>query len=466
MLVALDAIVLLGATWLAAFVRFQTSVVELDVESLSPSIPYQLLGVLFVIVSLAVFAFERLYDIDRLEWGRGTSASILKGLCIGLVSFVLLAFAAKAPGISRAWMLLTVIFAAVLTVSLRLLVIGVLAQLRARGYFTRRTLIVGTNAEACGIARVFALRPELGLDTVGFLRTSADLCVDDEHLGMMPPIVGNARQLVAKAHEYDVDTVVLASSAVDREVLARMIGELQHAGVSLQVSAGLFEIHSSRLSVSEMAGIPFMTVRGVSLARCNLVLKRACDLVLSSLGILVGLPVWLLLSALIYVESPGPIFYRQVRVGQNGRTFGMYKFRSMGVDADARLQELREHNEATGPLFKMKSDPRVTRVGKWMRRYSIDEFPQLMNVFVGDMSLVGPRPPLPHEAEEYSEAHWRRMAAAPGMTGLWQVSGRSALSFEDMVRLDVFYIENWSVGFDLEILVRTVPAVFWARGAY
>ena len=466
MLVAFDGIVLFGATRLAAFIRFQTSAVEVDFETLSPSVPYDVLGILFVIASLVAFAFERLYDIERLEWGRGTSARILKGLCVGLVSFVLLAFVLKAPGISRAWLLLTVVLSAVLMVFARLVLIGVLARLRARGHFTRRTLIVGTNEEACGIARVFALRPELGLDTVGFLRTSADLSVDDGHLGLMPPVVGNARELVAKAQEYDVDTVVLASSAVEREVLARMISELRHAGVSLQVSAGLFEIHSSRISVSEMAGIPFMTVRGVSLARCNLVLKRACDLALSSLGILVGMPVWLVLAGLICVESRGPVFYRQTRVGQDGRLFRMYKFRSMCVDADAHLERLREHNEATGPIFKMKHDPRVTRVGKWMRRYSIDEFPQLINVFLGDMSLVGPRPPLPREAEEYSEAHWRRMEVPPGMTGLWQVSGRSALSFDDMVRLDVFYIENWSLGFDLEILARTVPVVFWARGAY
>ena len=144
----------------------------------------------------------------------------------------------------------------------------------------------------------------------------------------------------------------------------------------------------------------------------------------------------------------------------------MFKFRSMYRDADERLKELEAQNEASGPLFKMKNDPRVTRVGKWMRKYSIDEFPQLLNVLRGEMSLVGPRPPLPRETLEYTDHHWRRMQVPPGMTGLWQVSGRSSLTFGEMIRLDLYYIENWSVGFDLSLLMRTVPAVVFARGAY
>jgi lipopolysaccharide/colanic/teichoic acid biosynthesis glycosyltransferase len=144
----------------------------------------------------------------------------------------------------------------------------------------------------------------------------------------------------------------------------------------------------------------------------------------------------------------------------------MYKFRTMYVDADARLEALRAENEASGPIFKMRNDPRVTAVGRWLRKFSIDEVPQVINVFTGEMSFVGPRPPLPYETREYEDRHWRRLEVTPGMTGLWQVSGRSSLTFEEMVRLDVFYIENWSVGLDVAIILRTVPAVLFARGAY
>ena len=155
-----------------------------------------------------------------------------------------------------------------------------------------------------------------------------------------------------------------------------------------------------------------------------------------------------------------------MRVGRRGGVFGMYKFRSMGDGADARIDELREHNEATGPLFKMHNDPRVTRVGRFLRKYSLDEFPQLLNVMRGEMSLVGPRPPLPGEVDTYTDYHRRRLEVLPGMTGLWQVSGRSALTFDDMVRLDLLYIENWSVGFDMALIARTVPAVFAREAAY
>ncbi|MEI7814774.1 MAG: sugar transferase, partial [Coriobacteriia bacterium] len=196
--------------------------------------------------------------------------------------------------------------------------------------------------------------------------------------------------------------------------------------------------------------------------------KRAFDLVVGVVIVIIGTPIWLAVALAIKIDSSGPVFYRQERIGRAGRPFGMFKFRSMCSDADERLFDLRAAgaNEATGPLFKMEDDPRVTRVGRWMRKYSVDEFPQLINVLLGEMSLVGPRPPLPEETASYDASHWRRMEVIPGMTGLWQVSGRSRLTFDEMMRLDLYYIENWSVGADIGLLLRTIPAVLFARGAY
>jgi lipopolysaccharide/colanic/teichoic acid biosynthesis glycosyltransferase len=168
----------------------------------------------------------------------------------------------------------------------------------------------------------------------------------------------------------------------------------------------------------------------------------------------------------IRVDSAGPIFYRQQRVGRNGKRFMMFKFRSMCADADRRLEALRQQNEAVGPLFKMRQDPRITRVGAFIRRWSIDELPQLLNVLRGEMSLVGPRPPIPSEVEKYEDWQLGRLRATPGLTGLWQVSGRSEVPFHDMVRLDLHYIRNWSMSLDLQILLRTIPAVLTNRGAY
>jgi exopolysaccharide biosynthesis polyprenyl glycosylphosphotransferase len=195
-------------------------------------------------------------------------------------------------------------------------------------------------------------------------------------------------------------------------------------------------------------------------------LKRWMDVLGSVVALLLLSPIMLSVAVLIKLESEGPIFYRATRVGKDGKTFGMIKFRSMRRDADKLLASLMASNEADGPIFKMKSDPRITKVGAVIRRLSIDELPQIFNVLMGHMSLVGPRPPIPAEVEKYDDWHHGRLRAVPGMTGLWQVSGRSEVSFQDMVRLDLRYIRNWSVGLDLEIIWRTIPAVLKSRGAY
>jgi exopolysaccharide biosynthesis polyprenyl glycosylphosphotransferase len=195
-------------------------------------------------------------------------------------------------------------------------------------------------------------------------------------------------------------------------------------------------------------------------------LKRAVDLLLTGGGLVVLSPLLLAVMIGIKLDSAGPIFYRQERVGKNGQRFGMLKFRSMVTNADKKLADLRSRNEATGPLFKMRDDPRVTQVGRFIRRWSLDELPQLFNVLRGEMSLVGPRPPLPAEVEQYEDWQHGRLRAVPGLTGLWQVSGRSEVPFHDMVRLDLHYIRSWSLSLDIEIMLRTIPAVLSNRGAY
>jgi exopolysaccharide biosynthesis polyprenyl glycosylphosphotransferase len=194
--------------------------------------------------------------------------------------------------------------------------------------------------------------------------------------------------------------------------------------------------------------------------------KRSIDLVLSAAGIVLLLAVFVVLAVLIKLDSPGPAFYAQARIGKDGRPFRLLKFRSMRQDADRLLCELENLNEVNGPMFKIRRDPRITRVGGFLRRYSLDELPQLINVVRGEMSLVGPRPPLPAEVERYEEWQLERLRAVPGITGLWQVSGRTEIPFEDMVRLDLRYIQNWSLALDLQIMLRTIPAVLSTKGAY
>jgi exopolysaccharide biosynthesis polyprenyl glycosylphosphotransferase len=262
---------------------------------------------------------------------------------------------------------------------------------------------------------------------------------------------------------YAVDELIVALPANRREQISRVLARGFRRNVRVKLLPEISDFVPHRIEVHEFGGrqyIGFSPVATVSWA------KRGIDLILVVFGLLVLTPILLVIATAIKLDSPGPVFYRQQRVGKNGRAFLMCKFRSMCQDADRRLEELRADNEASGPLFKMRKDPRVTRVGGFLRRWSLDELPQLLNVLHGEMSLVGPRPPLPSEVAKYEDWQLGRLRAVPGVTGLWQVSGRSEVPFLDMVRLDLHYIRNWSLGLDLEILLRTIPAVLTNRGAY
>ncbi|MBL0058304.1 MAG: exopolysaccharide biosynthesis polyprenyl glycosylphosphotransferase [Elusimicrobia bacterium] len=240
----------------------------------------------------------------------------------------------------------------------------------------------------------------------------------------------------------------------------------EEAGVIFRIVPDILELRMGELILDESLGLPTFQVKSVSLHGWTYVYKRTFDLFVSVGLLVVGAVPLALLAILIKLDSPGPVFFRQERVGYKGKNFKIFKFRSMSTDAEDRLEELRHLNERPGPLFKIKKDPRITRVGRWIRRLSVDEIPQLFNVLAGDMSLVGPRPQLPKEAESNDEWARKRLNVLPGISGLWQVSGRAQLSYEEMIELDVFYIEHWSPGLDLKILLKTIPTVFGRQGAY
>ncbi len=464
--VVVDFIMLVAAGFVATVMRFGTITAGISFYNANAQLPFWRLT-LFIAPIWVLFLYgERLYDAGSASVRPGELARVARALSFGLVALIMLTYVLDLQGLSRAWALLLWSLGVIFVLAGRGLVHFTVAYLRSHGHLCRPTLIVGSNAEASDVIRVLKSAQESGLVPIGCLassqaeRLSLDFCAPEI------PCLGSARELKEVVHGHRVEVAIIVSSAFDHDVLARMIAELRGSGVEINVSSGLFEVLTSRVLIREIAGVPLITVRGVSLSRGKIVTKRIFDLVVAGMIVLVGLPIWMLIALGIKMSSKGPVFYVQERVGRGGRLFGMYKFRSMVADADAMLTELEAGNEASGPLFKMKDDPRVTKIGKWMRKFSIDEFPQLINVLKGEMSLVGPRPPLPREVEEYTESHWRRMEVLPGMTGLWQVSGRSRLTFDEMVRLDIFYIENWSVSLDLQLIARTVPAVLFARGAY
>jgi exopolysaccharide biosynthesis polyprenyl glycosylphosphotransferase len=335
--------------------------------------------------------------------------------------------------------------------------------LRQYGVGVKRILLVGAGDVGRMVMRTVTARPDFGYQMIGFLDDNpAKGFTDIGPYKALGPVENLNDILTQEA----VDTVVICLPWQSHRMIQRLLRTCEQNHVRAQVVPDLFQVTKNQVYVEDLNGIPLIGTRDVSIQGWNLLVKRASDLVLGGLLGLVGLPFWLLIAAAIKLDSPGPALFTQTRIGKNGVPFRCYKFRSMIEGADDLRHDLGELNEATGPLFKLRNDPRCTRVGRWLRRYSLDELPQLINVLRGEMSLVGPRPNLPEEAEQYQEWHKRRLTVSPGITGLWQVNGRSDLTFDEMVLLDIYYVENWNLTMDLGILVRSLPAVLHGRGAY
>jgi exopolysaccharide biosynthesis polyprenyl glycosylphosphotransferase len=278
--------------------------------------------------------------------------------------------------------------------------------------------------------------------------------------------VGPIDRLRGLVHGTGARCVFVAASAVTTADMKHVLKARRLDGVEIRVTANLPPTLATQVAIQSVGGLMALTVNALRLTRTQAIAKRAFDVALSTIGLLVLAPVFLVIALAIKLTSPGPVFFRQQRVGLQRRPFTLLKFRTMVADAELLLADLLTRNEADGPLFKLRHDPRITRVGCWLRRYSLDELPQLWNVLCGEMSLVGPRPPLPSEVAAYEDWQLDRLEVRPGLTGLWQISGRSDLSFDEYVRLDLFYIENWSLAYDLFMVIKTIPMLLKAKGAY
>jgi exopolysaccharide biosynthesis polyprenyl glycosylphosphotransferase len=284
--------------------------------------------------------------------------------------------------------------------------------------------------------------------------------------GLELPFLGTVADLPQVFSEREIDELIVAETEFDDKALLDLVDLAHRRGVRVRVAPTTAELLTQRAEYVPGQGVPLFELRPPAFVGTDWVVKRGFDLAVSVLVIVVGLPLWLAIAAAIKLSSRGPVFYGDRRVGLNETEFGMFKFRTMYEDAADRQEELEAANEAGGALFKVKDDPRVTPVGRFLRRFSIDEVPQVLNVLRGEMSLVGPRPLPVRDYRLLEPWHRKRYLVLPGMTGLWQIAGRSDLSFDDLVRLDFYYLENWSIWLDISILLRTVPAVIAGRGAY
>jgi exopolysaccharide biosynthesis polyprenyl glycosylphosphotransferase len=431
----------------------------------------------------ATLALNRAYEARHLFVGGDEYARVFRS---GLGLTAALAFVSFSFGypLARGYVIMAMPLATIGVVVSRYVARKRLHRAWGRGDRLRRVILVGHEVAVADMARQLRRERYHGLGVIGaclpHLPVNAERPVNDDDQSIngtgngrrtspLPPIYGTFDEIAGAVQRAVADTVVVLSCPeIDGAALRRLAWRLEGDDIDLIVASTLVDVAGDRTTVRPVDGLPMLHIEHPRLRGGGRLIKAAFDRVVALMLLILGAPVLLGIAALIRLApcSGGPAIFRQERVGKDGRRFVMYKFRTMYRDAESRIEELYALNESDGELFKIRDDPRVTPIGRWLRRLSIDEIPQLINVAKGDMSLVGPRPPLAREVASYPADMRRRLVVKPGLTGLWQVSGRSDLSWEESMRLDLSYVENWSLAMDLVILARTVMAVLRSSGAY
>ena len=406
--------------------------------------------------------FGGAYDRRYYGWGTEEYRRVFDAAVRFLLVVALIGFLFKID-VARGFVALTIPVATVLTLTGRYVLRQLLHRMRRQGRFTKRVLVVGALPASSDVVRQLH-SAQCGVVVVG--ACAADgvraLRVDDEGI----PVFAEPRSALDAVVASQADVVAIADTqCLSAGSLRRLAWELEGTGVDLLVAPALTDVAGPRVSVRALSDIPLLLVEEPELKGTKRVVKTVFDRLVATAGLVALLPAMVAIAILVRVTSRGPALFRQVRVGLGGRHFVIWKFRTMAIDAEARLNELIHLNEHDGLLFKIRDDPRVTRIGRVLRRWSLDELPQLWNVIRGDMSIVGPRPPLPTEVERYDGDVRRRLLVKPGLTGLWQVGGRAGVPWEEAVRLDLYYVENWSLTMDAMILAKTVTAVLHGHGA-
>ena len=465
LLLRLSDLFLIGVAFLLSYwVRYRLQWFRaVDPANQTDFVTYLPFSVALIAILFVSFSFSGVYRRRRDRGWLEEVYTIATSTTLGVVTLIILNLIYGELSYSRLIFLYAAVFVILFLGISRAAILVLRGYLRARGVAVQRVVLVGAGDVGRMVIRNIAARPSLGYRLIGFLDDNPTKSFTDigrfKALGPLDNF-----ELVLAA--YPVDDAIICLPWQSHRTVARLLNQCEQAGVKAHIVPDLFQLTKNQMTVEDLNGVPLISTRDVSIAGLNLIFKRILDLAIVSIGSILALPVGLLIALAIRLNSPGPIIYRQTRIGKNGKPFAIYKFRSMVADAEERREEIAALNEATGPLFKVREDPRCTPVGRFLRRFSLDELPQLINVLRGEMSFIGPRPNLPEEVEQYKEWHKKRLSVSPGMTGLWQVSGRSDLTFDEMVLLDIYYAENWSLGMDLGILLMTGPRVLFAKGAY
>ena len=450
---------------LAYVVRYQWQwFLPVDERFFEPYGRYLSQQVVLNILLIITFTQVRVWRRKRGEFWVDELSRITYATAAGVGLMSMIAFFVQPEPFSRlmlAWVFLAIALLIGLARLLRRLLLNMLYQ---RGILVDRVLVIGSGEVGRSLIRTLLARPDLGYRAVGYLHDG--LSENNIGLGRIPNLGVFTDLQKTLTERPQLHTVFIALPGEMHQQISLLLQICQQHGVRAQVVPDLLQLSMNRVEFNNMAGIPTLGVRDVGINRAQQAAKRLLDLVIILVGTIPAMLAMGLIALAIKLDSPGPIIYKAARVGKNGRPFKMYKFRSMVVNADQHKESLRQYNQADGPIFKMKDDPRMTRVGRFIRRSSLDELPQIYNVLLGQMSLVGPRPPLAEEVADYKPWHKQRLSVIGGITGLWQVSGRSDLTFDELCLLDIYYIENWSLAMDIRILLQTVPHSLFGRGAY
>lgn len=465
-MVLLDLLMISAGFILAYVVRFTLNIPFFFSGEEGPSISFYLtLGALLIPVWIGIYAAAGLYSRQKILGGTREYALIFNSTTIAMFFVITVNFLVPQFILARGWLLLTWIFVFFFVALGRFCLRRVVYWMRSRGLFITPALIIGANEEARLLAEQFSNKRASGLNVVGFI---SDYVPAGTELVRGIKVLGGMEDILNLSRENNVEEVIVTTSDVSSDDILTVFRQFGIAeGVTLRLSSGLYEIITTGLEVQELASVPLVKVNRIRLTGLDQVMKVILDYSIALVALLFVIPLSVVLAILIKIDSKGPVFHRRRVMGVNGRSFDAFKFRTMHVDGDAILDAHPELKEELAREHKLKNDPRVTRLGRILRKISFDELPQVFNVLRGEMSIVGPRMISPEEMEKYQQLGMNLLTVKPGITGLWQVSGRSDVSYEQRVRMDMYYIRNWSIWLDLQIILRTIPAVLISRrGAY
>jgi exopolysaccharide biosynthesis polyprenyl glycosylphosphotransferase len=423
----------------------------------------------FVFLALEIIVWwlllykEGSYDSFRTKEVMDVFYIVFKSAFFGLLSLSALLFFLKIPQASRDFVAFSFLMSTLFLCLHKVMLVRMFRYLRKNNFNTRNLLIVGANKRSRQFIDLVKKNTEWGLKIVGVVDASKE-SVGDQING--ETIMGTFKDVPNIIHTRVIDEVVFIVPRLWLDKIIDIVSFCETEGVASSIALDFFDLKIAKSRQVDLQGFPLIMYETTSSCFRMLLMKRIFDAVISFSVLIIFLPLFIFTALLIKLTSPGPVFFRQKRKGLRGRTFTLYKFRTMAADAESRLENLKHLNEMAGPVFKICDDPRLTRSGKTLRKLSIDELPQLWNVLRGDMSMVGPRPPLPHEVDQYDSWHRRRLSMRPGITCLWQVNGRNEITdFKKWVELDLKYIDNWSLLLDLKIFLKTIPVVLSCKGA-